>query len=407
MKLSDVRKEVVGDETPFANKKSKHPLAKSLESMVEKKAKDERDIELQEMNDNAILVSKMLGCKPEETKEFKKIEKFVQEDSELSKAITAAASPVSDWVPTNLSNQLVNLLDKERTFMREIRRFDMTSDPFKIPTKTARATAYKIAEAGTATASDPTTSSVTFDTKKIAVRTTFSYEAVEDSIIPLMQDIKEDISIALADGEANAVLNGSNDNVIDVGNSTASDVRRVFESGGFRRHSIVTATSTIDLGTFNSDTISTMRKAMGQYGRDPRNLMWIASDGAYFKLLNLKDNQNNRVVIGDDVAGGMNAFKNGRMGMLWGSPLYATNLLSDATESTGKTESSGTKNKGQLLCVYIPGYRMGVRRNLLIEADKNINTQQWDMVASVTEDFQAVYPVASQNIVSLGRNITV
>lgn len=152
--------------------------------------------------------------------------------------------------------------------------------------------------------------------------TSFSFlgnETEEDAILPIMPLIRESIVRQQARGTENFILAGnSSQGVYTTG--AHDGLIKLADSGG-RYTETATATTKID-----ALAMMQMRRGMGKYGTNPRDVVYVVSEAAYYDLLEDPEYMDVNLV------GNQNATKlTGEVGRIYGSPV----LLCDEFAAPG------------------------------------------------------------------------
>lgn len=412
MKVADLQKMVAEKVTEIVKRKgvfygSENKIETPVDEIMKSASKSEQVIEFQKRADDVLLLSTILGKHPTETKLYKSFRKWLDASSasELKKAMdTTTSGSGSQWIPTGFSNQLTDMLNLERMLVGAIPKLPMSQNPFTIPTKPSRSTAYKGVQNTAPTASNPGTGNATFTASKMITYVPISYEINEDAMIDMLPIVKQDLVESLAYSEEDCVLNGDTTSThMDSDVTDATDVRKCYK--GFRKLALANSW-TIDLATFNADTIATMIAKMAKYGVRKNKLIWAAGPKVLSKLLTLRDAQNNAVVLTIDKMGQQATFVSGQQGVMFGAPLVAAEAARENLNASGVYDGSVTSKAG-LYLAYLPGWKLGERGGITAETDRVIKTQTIDIVASKREDLQPVHDITTEPIVCMGYNIAV
>lgn len=369
----------------------------------------EEHVEFQKRCDDLFLVSTILGKPVKELNLFKSFTGFLEsvggEMSELSKAMTTTGSGSgADWIPTDFSRQLEDMLNLERMLVGNLPKITMTTDPFKIPIKKSRSVARKGTQGSAPTETLVGTANVQFSAAKIITYVPLSYELQEDAIVDMLSVIKADIVESIAYGEEDAVLNGDTTGThMDSDVVSSEDVRKCYK--GLRKLALANNYK-IDLGTFDSDTIATMIAKLGKYGIRKNRLQWVAGPKVLAKLLTLRDSKDNAVVLTMDKLGQQATFVSGQQGVMFGAPLVAAEASRENLNASGVYDGSVTSKAG-LYLAYLPGWKLGEKGGITSEMDRIIKSQTIDLVASKREDLQPVHDITTEPIVCMGYNIAV
>jgi HK97 family phage major capsid protein len=265
-------------------------------------------------------------------------------------------------------------------------------------------TAYTKTEGSDATASPSLTDTKgTLDAEVIAVYQAISDELDQDSAFAQAPMLRNDCILAIARGIENAIINGdTNTTHMDSDVTLAYDVKTVWD--GLRKYCLENSYTT-DLSTLNSDTLTALIGSMGVFGADPSQLALIVGTSGRIKLMNLKDNQNNKVFLEYGSPGAMNVrMVPGGVGVLAGSDVIVSEFCREDLNASGFYDST-TKTKASLLWVRKDCFVKGVSRQIKVETDRDIVAQTTKLVVSTRMDFQPRVAIASNKCVWMGYNI--
>src|SRR5512136_2869652 len=164
---------------------------------------------MQDMNDDLLIVSKIMRRPPQQLKLWKRWERLWgsnDQTSELAKAVTDSMTTGNtgygaEWVATTMSAQLIQLVEMQRLVSGMIPRYNMPSKIWELPSSTALPTVYKGSESTAATKMAFGTSKVTFTAALLKSYLAFSDEEDEDSIVAFLPAAKALIAKAFARAE--------------------------------------------------------------------------------------------------------------------------------------------------------------------------------------------------------------
>lgn len=384
---------------------------KSLDIIMGTKSLDEKVQELQKSNDEILLVSQLLNVNPRETKIY---QEFRDGNPFLKKAMdTGTAGEGSEWIPTGYSPRLFDRVRLELVVAGLHESIAMPTSIYKPPVVTSDSVGYLIPEmteddasltaANRITASKPGTGNFTLTAKKIAGRIIFSEELSEDSIVPVLPLLNNNIVIAIATAIETAILNGDTAGTHqDSDVTSARDVRKAWD--GYRK--LAKSAAKVSLATFNGDTLMSVRKAMGKYGVKPSSLALVTGISVYSQMLNLRDSQNNVLVTTIDKYGANATILTGELGKVYGIPIIVSENIRENLNASGVYDAT-TTTKTVLHLVYRPGLILGDRRVLKVETARDINVDQTVLVATTRRAFSAVYQGATDYIIGTGYNIAI
>lgn len=356
--------------------------------------------EVQEAADDAYIVWSLLNQDRRDPVPMKSLKAFHAYD-ELRKAMdTGTTGEGAEWIPTGFS---AALWEKVRLALKVAGlhgRIAMPTDPYKLPIEGADATPYLVAEntedngTNAATASTPGTGNVQFDAKKLGVRVFTSGEVEEDSIIPILDYVKGKIVKALVEGIEDATINGDTTATHqDSDVTSAVDHRKAWK--GYRKLAISAAK--VDLATFSTANLRTLRSKMGKYGVDPNELAWVCSLTTYLtKFLGLTE------VVAVDKYGPQATVLTGELAKFDGIPIIVSEKVRENLNASGVYDGV-TTTKTQLNLVRRDQFLYGDRRTIKLESDRDIEKDRTVTVASYRGDLQPFN--ATDALVAVGYNI--
>ncbi len=376
----------------------KQPVGRRFEGNLDDAGFNSRDkgiaAEVARKHDECYTLARILGVNPTSTKHY---QRYFGEGGELAKAMdTTTATSGGNWTWTGYSSELIQRVMLELKVAALHPSVDMPTDPYKIPKRTSMSTAYLGVQNTDTTASNPGTGMLTLDAQSLRVHVPASYELEEDSIVPLLAGIQDDIVLALAYGLEDAVINGDTTaSHQDADVTDAIDVRKAWK--GYRK--LALSGSKKDLGTFNITNLRGIRKAMGKYGVNPNQLAWVVSMSAYMSMLGLTE------VITMEKYGANATVLTGELARLDNIPIVVSECVRQDLNASGVYDGTTTDNTIALL-VRRDGFVIGNRREVMLEQDRNIKSGTIDMVASMRKAFADRYDATTEPIVGLGYNIT-
>lgn len=388
-------------------------------ALMDTPCEDEQVKELQKLNDDLCIVHAVCAAAPPGTyggiKSLGMFAEFAEARDDFAKAMdTATAGAASEWVPSMLSAQLQSVMDLELQVAGLHRSFPMPAPTFTLPLKLAHSIGYRGVQ--TTDADSPakypksvvTSGDVTYTAEKVVGRVVWTGEMDEDSVVPMLPLLREDIPVAVGRAVEYAVIDGQITGVIDTGDDpsgTASDPRNLWD--GYRYYAN-TNSAQVDLSSaWTLEGIRSIRKAMGKTGIYPQNLAWVVSTSAYFQLLSLRDSQNNPVVYTLAGAGAQATNLTGVLGFLDNIQVIPSEFVREDLNVTGIHDGT-TETDTIIACVHKPSWMFGTRKELTVEASPEPYFESGDLVIRgiARMDFQALFPYANQVAVAVGYGIT-
>lgn len=369
-------------------------------------------VETQKQLDYCYLASKLLKVP---VKSLKLWGQLVSGSSELQKALDSTTGGEGDeWVPTGLSADLIKFIDVNGTIESMHRTFTMPTQPFELPIQIGNFTAYKVAEQTgdtgqtkvTVSSGASFTSKITFTAQGLGVRVLVSKYLEEDSLVPMLPIMREEIAKAIIRGIENACING--DASVHMDTDITGTVNQALLWKGFRALSQENSYE-VDFGgagnAFDVETFLKVRAQLGKYGINPAEGYWVVGLSNFFRMLTIKDSANNNVVLTLDKIGPQATVSAGTMGMFMGSELKVSDQVREVLDSNGIFDAAGDKTAVHY--VSKPGLAFGDRRQLSIQLLTEIyaESEQDALQAVIRKDFQPLYPIASNAVVATGINV--
>jgi len=396
-------KELVSESVRLQKRAKGEFITRETEKMIfdiQKTARTEIERKFQSWSDDVYLTSRILKCSPKELGIYKRF----MDDEEIEKAMSTSAGYGGDWIPTSLSAELLDRVRLELMVGNLHRKVNMPTNPFQFPIVSSDAKGYLVSEANNVGGSSPTspgTGGITLTAKKIGARTEFSEELNEDSIVPILPFLKENLVIALSSAIEDAIINGDDSaSHMDSDVTASEDARKSWK--GYRK--LCQAGAKVDASSLTVEIIRTMRKKMGKYGVIPSRLALITGIAGYSSLLGLKDSSGNQAVLTVDKYGSNATVLSGELGKVDGIPVIVSEYVRENLNASGVYDGT-TTNKTVIILVFTPGLIIGDRRKVTVKTDFDIVKDQQVMVATQRIAFTPTKDYTTDYLVSIGYNI--
>lgn len=388
------------------------------EMLITTPTNDERIKHLQHLNDALYLCDQMKRGKRSQEypgiKSLKLFDEWGRMTSDFAKTMdTAESGAGAEWVPTTMSAELQRKIEIMLKVAAPHRMIPMPRSPFELPLLTSGATAYLATEQADADSitkfkrSKLGTNKVTFTAAKPAVRVLWTGEMDEDSIVPMMPVIYDEVGLGISKGIEFACIDGQLGGTIDTGDAPAADdMRKAWD--GFRKYAETNSSVKVDIGaTFTIEGFNSIRKAMGATGLDPSELQWIPSISAYYQMITLKDENGYPIVTPVYAYGDRSASRNGELGMLLGIPVVPSQYVREDLNVTGIYDGV-TETKTIVILDHIPSWSFGRVRDIKIAASDQVYIESDILVIVATSrlDFEDLFPFATQAACGVGYNVT-
>jgi hypothetical protein len=281
------------------------------------------------------------------------------------------------WDDTFLQNKIVSALGGP---------FNMPTDPFKAPL-IGEVVYRKGTRSEAGAAQDPATADSTLATTKLIAEVNWNYEMDEDSVIAMMPELRRNLSRTGSEYMDRFVLNADATSAA-TGNINSDDaapdadsyyLRDASGQDGIRHQYLVDDTDqSTDIGATLTDAL--MRAGisrMGKYGVTPSENILITDAKTYLlSILSLDD------VSTLDKFGPSASVLTGQIGAYAGIPILVSEAMLLA-EDDGKVSATAANNdEGQIAFTNVNHWRVGFKRQLMLEVAKDIQRQIWIIVAS-------------------------
>ncbi len=314
-----------------------------------------------------------------------------------------------EWVPDLWSDLIWRRARTDNVILPLFQGIEMPSAVFELPAEGADPTVYFVGET---TAEEELTlgagntipdsrigsKKVTLTAKKLALRTGFSSELVEDAIVPVLNIYREQAMRAITNSIDHVLLNGdtaANNNInLDGGTPAANERYRAFD--GLRK----TALANDFDGAAAAPTLARMRAARFlmpvRYAARPSDLAWIVDGNTYAALLNITE------FLTMDKAGALATAMTGQIGMADGAPVFVSAEMPEKTDDSGIVSATPADNQyGSALCVYRPGWYVGYRRRINVSVDYLPYYDSYQLTATVRLGFNRFDDKVASSLVNL------
>lgn len=322
----------------------------------------------------------------------------------MGKALTSTGSGTGDeFVPTDLSAELQRrmYLSSDLIALLSQNEIAMPSQPYELPLSKTRPTFYLNSSENTATtASDPGSGKITLDAKKLMAEVLFSYELDEDSIIPILPWLLEELGLAAAEAMESAVING--DTAATHQDSDTNGVTNAAEKSynGFRKLALAITGLKKDLSTggLSDANLRSLKKALKRWGVKPADLILLCGVNGQNDLEGLSE------VSTVDKFGQNATILTGVLPKWRGVPIVTSAGTREDLNASGVFDNT-TTTKGSILLINRREFLLGRRREFTVETDRDISKQQTKVVASFRRAFiPRETPSATITTVAIGYN---
>ncbi len=325
-----------------------------------------------------------------------------------------------DWVPTLWTSQLwekIRLTNEVVSFLQGAGNvIDMPSDPYITPIESTDPVVVLAPQTddaselgtypGATTGTVVGTANLTMTTSKLMVLVPFTRELEEDSILPVVPQLRRQTEEAMENAIENVLINGDttigSGTNINANDTTPDGNEKYLVADGLRHLGLVTTTAdTLDIGTLTLAKIRNLRKLMGTNGKmgiRSGELMLICDGQSYFELLDLDE------VVTADKFGPQATVKTGGLESIDAIRIHASEEMGiTAADGTIDADTAGNNTKGQIVIFNRRQFRMGFRRRLVMSVERIPFADGGYLVASLRMTVKA----RDTEGVAVGYNITI
>lgn len=304
----------------------------------------------------------------------------------VAKALTATGAGTGDeFVPTGMAAQLWNDMFLASKIVSTIGIVPMPTDPFDMPLGWGAVTWRKGTQNTATTVSDPATAKSTLTSTEQVAEVNWAYDLDEDAVVAVLPTLRAELSRDGAEQADRFILNADSTDAatgnINLDDANPADDSYYLSNGqdGIRHLYIVDNTAqSADISAVLTDTLLRAGIArMGKYAADVSRLVMVTDAETYVNnMLGLTN------VATVDKYGPQATMLTGELAKYAGIPVIVSGAMLEA-EDDGKLSTTPANNdEGQIAIFHRDMWRVGFRRQLLIEIDRNIQKRQFIMVVS-------------------------
>ena len=322
------------------------------------------------------------------------VERF---DPDIALAMSTASTGYgAEWVPQEMSAEFNELLRKMPALSNYFQTWMMPrGGSAYFPFQNGRATVYKGSQATVPNPSEARKTNVATGQKLFTPQVFIgalvsSAELDEDSIVNMVQFIRSELATALLEGMESALINGDDTPAAHFDNSGSTDAYESYEVEtcfkGLRKLGVTagginveTLAGTTGINSLDIDGIVNNKTQMGVAGLRSDECVHITGIKGKGQFLN--------ALYEAGVYGTVNTITTGVLPEVDGAPVYVSAYFPENLESNGVFDSGTDVAHTGFLTVHTPSFRIGQRRGITLEFNKNILTQQQQFVGTARWDF--------------------
>ena len=304
----------------------------------------------------------------------------------LTKLLDATTAGAGDeLVPTGMAAELWQDSFLASKIVAAVGVVPMPTDPFDMPLGWGAITWRKGAAGEPTSAQDPATAKSTLTATEQIAEINWNYDIDEDAVIAVMPTLRSELSRGGAEQMDAFVLNADataaatgNINLDD--DTPAADAYYLSKGQDGIRHyylrdktgQSVDVNSTLDDAEWRAGLAR-----MGKYGVNPNDILAVTNVKTYLQsLLTLT---NVRTV---DKYGPQATILTGELAKMDGVPIIVSESMPLAEDDGAVSVTAANNDEGQIALVHRPSWKVGFRRQLLIEIDRDVRKRIYIMVVS-------------------------
>ena len=304
------------------------------------------------------------------------------------------------WADVNLETHVAALFP----------RVDMPTNPFQIPLQLGDVSWYPGTENMAATETALTTARQTLTAYELVAEVPWSLTLEEDAVIAMAAEVRSTLVRNAVEVIDDVLLNADTTAV----NNINADGATISASEAGKGHWLLGFDGLLHLPLVGNATQSNshgadpdaamyneVRGMLGKYGVRPSELAYVTDVSTYIKSLGIDEFRTL------DKLGPQATILSGQLAQVDGIPVIVAEEMAKSDDD-GKVTSGATNTKGRLLLVNRSQWRLGFRRELMIETTRDIQKRQNIMVVSMRLAFmERTGNRATATHTALQYNITV
>ena len=290
--------------------------------------------------------------------------------------LVATQEAAALWADVNLETLIAPLFS----------RVDMPSNPFEIPLQLGGVNWYPGTENLAVTATALATARQTLNAQELVAEVPWSLTLDEDAVIAMAEEVRtslvrnavEVIDDVLLNADT-TTTNNINADGATIASSNAGNAHWLVGFDGLLHLPLVDNTGQANNhnAAVSDDMFNEVRGKLGRYGVRPSELAYIMDVNTYIRSLTVT---NFRTL---DKLGPNATLLRGQLGAVEGIPVIVSEQMAPADIDGKVTGAGNAQTRGRLLITNRTQWRVGYRRELMIETTRDIQKRQNIMVVSM------------------------
>ena len=265
-------------------------------------------------------------------------------------------------------------------------RVDMPTNPFEIPLQLGDVNWYPGTENLATTTTALGTARQTLTAHELVAEVPWSLTLDEDAVIAMAAEVRNSLVRNAVEVIDDVLLNGDTTTVDNIN----ADGATISTADAGKAHWLVGFDGLLHLplvdntgqaidhnAAVSADMFNEVRAKLGKYGVRPSELAYIVDVNTYIRSLGI---ESFRTL---DKLGPNATLLRGQLGAVEGIPVIVSEQMALADSDGKVTDGGNAANTGRLLLVNRSQWRVGYRRDLLIETTRDIQKRQNIMVVSM------------------------
>lgn len=304
----------------------------------------------------------------------------------------------AEWIPTGFSSEFNDILRIQPALANKFQVWNMPPGASGyFPFQEGKASVYKGGESLVDNAEQARKTNIATDRKLFspvpfigALKT--SEEITEDSLFEMVGFVRRELATAVLEGLDSAIINADTtsphmDNAAET-YWNSYDVETSFK--GLRRIA-VDDSNTFDVeGPASGTGVGALEMVCFLYAKGLMGVIGVRNSECLF-VTGVKGKKEIQTMwVNEDQIGVLALMISGQVPDIDGTPVYISGEYLEDQESDGFGDNVGAEKHTSILCVHTPSFRVATRRDVTLEMDKDILTQQQVFVATARYDFGKV-----------------
>ena len=299
---------------------------------------------------------------------------------------STTASTGDEIVPTQEASALWMDVNLETMVAPLFSRVEMPTNPFEIPLQLGDVNWYPGTENLATTSTAVSTGKQTLTAYELVGQVPWSLTLDEDAIIAMAQEVRSSLVRNAAEIIDDLLLNADTTST----NNINADGATISKTDAGKGHWLIgfdgllhlplidnTSQANNHAAAVSDDMFNLIRSKLGKYGVRPSELAYIMDMNTYIRSLSIA---NFRTL---DKLGPNATLLRGQLGAVEGIPVIVSEQMKLADTDGKVTNSGNVTNTGRLLIANRSQWRVGFRREMAIETDRDIQKRQNVMVISM------------------------